>query len=97
MVVKRHKRANRYILWLSVKRLRKLSGFVVYLYFKDSEFMAVKKDGKFYAKYVKRVQFANRGYMKGASFQSKMVYKRVRGWTLGRSLHVLNSVEYPPR
>ena len=67
-----------------MKRLRKLSGFVVYLYFKDSEFMAVKKDGK----HVKRVQFANRGYMKGVPFLSKMVYKSVRGWTLGRSLPI---------
>ena len=88
MVVKRQKRANRYILWLSVKKLRKLSGFVVYLYFKDSEFTAVKKDGKFCAKYVKGVQFANRGYMKGVPFLSKMVYNRVRGWTLGQSLPV---------
>ena len=25
-----------------------------------------------------------------------MVYKRVRGWTSGRSLPVLNSAKYPP-
>ena len=25
-----------------------------------------------------------------------MIYKRVRGWTLGRSLPVTNFVEYPP-
>ena len=36
---------------------------LVNLYFKDSEFTAVKKDGKFWAKYVKGVQFANRGYL----------------------------------
>ena len=29
-------------------------------------------------------------------FPSKMVYKRVRGWTLGRSLPVLNFFVYPP-
>ena len=67
LVVKRQKSANRYILWLSAKKLRKLSGFVVYLYFEDCEFTAVKKDGKFWAKYVKGVQFANRGYMNRAS------------------------------
>ena len=37
LVVKRQKSANRYILWLSAKKLRKLSGFVVYLYFEDCE------------------------------------------------------------
>ena len=26
-----------------------------------------------------------------------MVYKRVRGWTSGRSLPVLNFVKYPPQ
>ena len=66
----------------------KSSGFLVYLNFKDSEFTAVKKDGTFWAKYVKGVQFANRGYMKGVPFLSKMVYKKVRGWTLGQSLPV---------
>jgi len=25
-----------------------------------------------------------------------MIYKRVRGWTLGQSLPVLNFVKYPP-
>ena len=45
-------------------------GFVVYSYFKDSTFTAVKRD-----------------YVKGVSFQSKMVYKPM-GWTSGRSLPV---------
>ena len=34
---------------------------------------------------------------KRGTFSVKMVYKRVRGWTSGRSLPVLNFVKYPPR
>ena len=30
------------------------------------------------------------------TFSAKMVYKRTRGWTSGRSLPVLNSVKYFP-
>ena len=33
---------------------------------------------------------------KGPLFSQKMVYKRVRGWTSGRSLPVYNFFEYPP-
>ena len=40
---------------------------------------------------MKGVPFFNRG-----TFSAKMVYKRVRGWTSGRSLPVLNFVKYPP-
>ena len=29
-------------------------------------------------------------------FPSKMIYKRVRGWTLGRRLPILNFLVYPP-
>ena len=36
--------------------------------------------------YVKGVPFVNGKYKKGVLFLSKMVYKRVRGWTAGRSL-----------
>ena len=43
-------------------------------------------------------QLKNKRYTKkGLPFLSKMVYKRVRGWTiLGRSLHALNFVGIPP-
>lgn len=34
-----------------------------------------------------------KGYL---SFQNCLVYKRMRGWTSGRSLSVYNSVKYPP-
>ena len=45
--VKRLKRANRYILIKAVKKLRKRSGFVIYLYFKDNAFTVVERDAKF--------------------------------------------------
>ena len=44
----------------------------------------------------KRGTFVNRGYTKRVHFLSKMVYKRVRGWTSGQSLPVENFLEYPP-
>ena len=33
---------------MTLNKSRKLSGFVTYLYFKDSSFTAVKRDAKFY-------------------------------------------------
>ena len=33
---------------------------------------------------------------KGVPFLPKMIYKRERGWTTGRSLPVENIVEHPP-
>ena len=39
---------------------------------------------------MKGVQFSNGRYTKGVPFLPKMVYKRVRGRTSGRSLPVLN-------
>ena len=45
----------------------------------------------------KGVPFVNRRYTKGVPFPvSNMVYKRLRGWTLGRGLLAQNFVEYPP-
>ena len=35
---------------------------------------------------VKGILFVNEGYAKRLSCLSKVVYKRVRGWTSGRSL-----------
>ena len=59
---------------MRVKKSRKRSDFVIYSYFKDSVFTAVKRDAKFQARYIKRVPF-----------RSKMLYKhkRVSGWTQG--------------
>ena len=55
---------------------------------KDSAFTVVKRDAMFLTRYVTGVPFVNRGYTKGVPFLSKLVYKRVRGWALGRSLPV---------
>ena len=42
-----------------------------------------KRDAVFLSRYVKGVPFLNGRYTKGVPFLSKMVYKRVRGWTSG--------------
>ena len=39
-------------------------------------------------RYLKGVLFADKRDTKGVPFLSKMVYKRVRGWTSGQSLPV---------
>ena len=58
-------------------------------------FTAVERDAKFETRYVKEVPFVNGRYTKGVPFLPKMVYKRVRGRTSGRSLPVLNVFEDP--
>ena len=40
-------RADRCIFDMAVKKSSKRSGFVIYSYFKDSSFTAVKRDAKF--------------------------------------------------
>ena len=50
---------------------------------KDIVFIAVKRDAIFYTRYVKVVPFVRGRYTKGFPFLSKMVWKRVRGWTSG--------------
>ena len=47
---------------------RKRSIFVIDSYLKDSEFTAVKRDAKFYTRYVKGVPFANRRYTRRVPF-----------------------------
>ena len=73
--------------FMAVKKSRERSGFFIYSFFKESAFTAVKRDAKFYARYVKGVAFVNRRCMKakGLPFLSQLVYKRIRGWTSGRS------------
>ena len=46
----------------------------------------------------KGVPFVNKRYTKGIGILrvSNMLYKKLRGWTLGRSLPVQNFVKYPP-
>ena len=59
--------------FLAVKKLWKHSGFVICSYFQDSVFTAVKRDAKFWTRYVKGVPL--RRPMKGVPFLSKMMYK----------------------
>ena len=74
--VKRPKRADRCLLWLSLSRENVLVFWLNDLsYFKDGTFTAVKRDANFRIRY--------------APFLSKIVrYKGVKGWTSGRSLPV---------
>ena len=58
-------------------------------------FPVVKKDEKFYARYVKGVPFVNGRYTRGVPLLLTTVYKRIRDWTAGRSLPVRNFVEWP--
>ena len=48
------------------------------------------------SRYVKGVPSFSGRYTKGVSFLSKTVSKRVRGWTLGRSLPIRKFVGCPP-
>ena len=68
---------------MAVIKSIKLSGFVIYLYVKDSAFTAVKKGVQTTGK---GVPLVNRRYMIGVPFLSNMVYKRLRGWAVGRNL-----------
>ena len=54
--------------FMAEKKLRKRSDFVIYSYFKDNQFTAVKRVVKVYTGYVKGVPFANRRYTKGVPF-----------------------------
>ena len=47
---------------------RKRSIFVTDSHLKDDAFTAVKRDAKFYTRYVKGVPFVNKRYTKGVSF-----------------------------
>ena len=70
--------------FIAVKKLRQSSFFMIYSYFKDSAFTAVKRvNAKFLTRYVKEVSFVNRRYSNGLPFLSKMVYKMVLGLDLG--------------
>ena len=62
--------------FMALKKSRTSSGVLVYSYFKDGEFTAVKRNAKLLTRYVKGVPFV------------KLVYKRVRSWISGGSLLV---------
>ena len=46
--------------FMSLKKSRKRSGFVIYSYFKDKAFAAVERGANFLTRYVKGVPFVNR-------------------------------------
>ena len=73
----------------TVKKSRESPVFfkIMYPYFKDC-ICKVKGDAKFLSRFAKGVPFVNRRYTKEVSFPSKMMYKRVRGWTSGQHLAV---------
>ena len=85
--VKRPHGANRCIFWLW-KKLWKQSGFVICSYFKDSTSTAVKRDAKFWTRYLKGVPL--RRPMKGVPFLSKMMYKSPHPPTRSLVIHSLN-------
>ena len=58
--------------FMTVKKSRKCCGFLIYSYFKESAFTAVKRDAKFYARYVRGVPFLNRRCMKRLPFLSQL-------------------------
>lgn len=43
--------------YVTVQKSKKSFGFVIYPYFKDSAFQAIKRDAKFPTRYVKKVPF----------------------------------------
>ena len=62
---------------MAVKKSRKRSGFVIYSYLGYSAVTVARKDGKVLSWFVRKGYhyFVNRGYMKGVSFLSKLVYR----------------------
>ena len=65
-------------------------------YFCGSVFTAAKIGAVFSTRYVREVPFAKIRYTKEVPFLSKMVYKRMSGWTSGLSLPKTNFVLGPP-
>ena len=53
---------------------------MIYSYFKDSAFTAVKRDAKFGTRYAKGEPFVDRSLTKGVPFLPKLVNRRVRDW-----------------
>lgn len=81
---------------MAMKKVKRFPGIVIsFSYFKGSAFIAVKGATMSPTKYVKGVPFGSGRYTKGVPILSRMVCKMVRGWSSGRSVLVLNFVEYP--
>ena len=60
------------------------------------QFTAVERDAVHVNKYVKGVPSFNKRYLKGISFMSEMVYKRLRDWTSGESPPGIKVCSVPP-
>ena len=56
---------------------------LIYLTLHEIPSKGLERDAVLLSRYVKGVPFFNGRYTKGVPFLSKMVYKRVRGWTSG--------------
>ena len=69
--------------FMAVKESGKRSGFVIYLYLKDSAFTAVKRDAK---GIFERGVLSREGIQNGYFFLSRIVHKKGEGWTSGTSL-----------
>ena len=69
--------------FMAVKESGKRSGFVIYLYLKDSAFTAVKRDAK---GIIERGVLSREGIQNGYLFLSRIVHKKGEGWTSGTSL-----------
>ena len=69
--------------FMAVKESGKRSGFVIFLYLKDSAFTAVKRDAKgIFERGVLSIEGIQNGYL----FLSRIVHKKGEGWTSGTSL-----------
>ena len=93
-VCERAHRANRGTLWLY--KFEKTFYFCDWFLFKRQFIYSSQKGCKVLNKVRERSYHVIRRYTKGVPFSWKTVYKRVRGWTSGRSLPAWKFVEYPP-
>ena len=77
-------------------KFKKTFHFSDWFLYKRQFIYSSQKGCKVLSKVRERSYHVIRRYTKGVPFSWKMVYKRVRGWTLGRNLPAWKFVEYPP-
>ena len=80
---------------MAVKKSRKRYGFVIFSCFKRDWVHLQQLKEIQSSRCEAGVPFVNRMYTKGLPFLCKKVYKRVMGWTSGRSLPVWYFFDYP--
>ena len=71
---------------MAVKKPRERSGFVIYSYFIDSAFAAVKGMKVLNLVCERSIYHLSNKYIKGVPFLSEMAYRRIRDWILGQTL-----------